>query len=306
MMVNAPADSPSDPLAALSDALSARLADAAPLLASVRIGQARSLSGIAWRGDLVVTSEQSLPEAQAYEVEHEGGRSGATLLGRDPGTNVVLLRAEAAARIEAAPQGAAPLIGALALALGARNRAVPEVRWTIVRAVGPAWRSMAGGLIDALIRLDLRAGRAEEGGPVIDARGGLLGMATAGPRGQALVIPHATVERAVGQILTHGSVRRGWLGVGLQPVAVPPSLHAAAGQDSGLMVVSLAPGGPAERAGILPGDILLALDCEPATRLRGLRGKLGAERVGHPVEARLMRAGAIQNVTVTVAARPGR
>ncbi len=165
---------------------------------------------------------------------------------------------------------------------------------------------MAGGEIDQLIRLDLRASREEEGGPVIDARGGLIGMATAGPRGRALVIPHATIERAVGRILTHGTVRGGWLGVGLQPVSVPAALREAAGQDSGLMVVSLAPSGPAEQAGMLPGDILLTVDGEPALRLRAIRARLGSDRVGQAIDIRLMRAGAVQSVRLTVAARPAR
>ncbi len=290
----------------LSDALADRAAAATALLASVRIGE-RGLSGIAWRGDLVVTSDQALPDADAYTVERSGGRAPATLVGRDPGTNVALLRVG-----EGSPAGSSSVpagrarFGALALALGARRWAEPTMRLALLRTVGPAWRSMAGGEIDQLIRLDLRASRDEEGGPLIDARGALIGMATAGPRGRALVIPHATVERAVGRILTHGTVRGGWLGVGLQPVAVPAGLREAAGQESGLMVVSLAPAGPAEQAGMLPGDILLTVDGEPALRLRAIRSRLGAERVGQAVDIRLMRAGAVQSLRLTVAARPAR
>jgi S1-C subfamily serine protease len=131
-------------------------------------------------------------------------------------------------------------------------------------------------------------------------------MATAGPRARALVIPHATIEGAVGQILAHGTLRGGWLGVALQPVAVPAALRAAAGQESGLMVVHLAQGGPAEQAGLLPGDILLALDEEPVSRARGLRARLGTDSVGRAIAVRLMRAGAVQVVSLTVAARPAR
>jgi S1-C subfamily serine protease len=180
------------------------------------------------------------------------------------------------------------------------------VRLAAVREAGAAWHSAAGGRIDALLRLDMRASRAEEGGPVIDAAGRLIGMATAGPRGRALVIPHATIARAVQSILAHGTMRGGWLGVGLQPVSIPPTLHAAAGQETGLMAVSLAAGGPAEQAGILPGDILLALDGEAMIRLRGIRGKLGADRVGQEVEIKLMRGGVAQAVKLTVGARPAR
>jgi S1-C subfamily serine protease len=295
-----------DPLSDFSDALSARAAAGRPLVATVRAGGAHVLSGIAWRGDLVVTSEQMLPETDGFGVELSEGRAAAALVGRDPGTNVALLRVERALPGAGEAVAGAARLGALALALGARDPAPPTVRLAAVRAVGPAWRSMAGGRIDQLIRLDMRAGRDEEGGPVLDARGGLIGMATAGPRGRALVIPFATVEQAVGRILAHGTVRGGWLGVGLQPVSVPAGLRAAAGQEAGLMVVSLAPGGPAEVAGVLPGDIVLALDGEPALRLRAIRGRLGADRVGQALPVRLMRAGAVQTLTLTVASRPAR
>ncbi|MBN9562652.1 MAG: serine protease, partial [Alphaproteobacteria bacterium] len=194
----------------------------------------------------------------------------------------------------------------LALALVAGAGGGVTVRLAAVREAGPAWHSAAGGRIDALLRLDMRASRAEEGGPVVDAAGRLIGMATAGPRGRALVIPHATIARAVQSILAHGTMRGGWLGVGLQPVSIPQGLRAACGQESGLMAVSIAAGGPAEQAGILPGDILLALDGEAMIRLRGIRGKLGAERVGQAVEIRLMRGGVVQAVRLTVGARPAR
>ncbi len=297
---------PNNTLPDLSDALAERAAAAVPLLAAVRIGE-RGLSGIAWRGDLVVTSDQALPEADAYTVERSGGGASATLVGRDPGTNVALLRVAEGAKAEpVAVQAGVARLGALALALGARRWAEPTARLAVVRSVGPAWRSMAGGTIDQLIRLDLRAGRDEEGGPVIDTRGALIGMSTAGPRGRALGIPHETIERAVGRVLTHGTVRGGWLGVGLQPVAIPAALREAAGQESGLMVVSLAPAGPAEQAGTLPGDILLTVDGEPALRLRAIRSRLGADRVGQTIDIRLMRAGAVQSARLTVAARPAR
>jgi len=296
-----------DVLTQLSEALVARVAAAAPRLMAIRLGPVRALSAIAWRGDLVVTSEQALPEAESYELARAGSPTGAArLVGRDPGTNVALLRVAASGPDAGEPVAATGRIGAIALVLGARTDAEPVARMAIVREVGPGWRSMAGGAIDQFLRLDLRAGRDTEGGPVIDAAGGLIGMATAGPRGRALVIPHATIERAVGQILTHGTLRGGWLGVGLQQVAIPSALHEAAGQESGLMVVSLAPQGPAEQAGLLPGDVLLALDGEPMTRLRSVRGKLGRDRVGQEVALKLMRAGAMQMVKLTVGARPGR
>jgi S1-C subfamily serine protease len=295
-----------DPFSSLSDAIADRVAANASLVAAVRVREGRQLSGIAWRSDLVVSSDQALPERDGYEVALSGGGvRPATLAGRDPGTNIAVLRLGGTAA-ETAPVAGAARTGALALALGAGADGGVTVRLAAVREAGPAWHSAAGGRIDAMLRLDMRASRGEEGGPVIDAAGGLIGMATAGPRGRALVIPHATIARSVQSILAHGTMRGGWLGVGLQPVSIPQGLRAACGQESGLMAVSIAAGGPAEQAGILPGDILLALDGEAMIRLRGIRGKLGAERVGQAVEIKLMRGGVVQALRLTVGARPAR
>ena len=139
---------------------------------------------------------------------------------------------------------------------------------------------------------------------MLDAAGGLLGMSTAGPRRRALVIPAATIERALDPLLAEGRIARGWLGVGLQPVMVPDSLRAAAGRDSGMMVVSLADGGPAAAAGVLPGDIMLDLDGTPVRRARALAAAMGPERIGQNVTVRLLRAGALQTLSVVIAARP--
>jgi S1-C subfamily serine protease len=254
-----------------------------------------------WGPGVAVTSEQALASHGSYAVSPAGGQAvPAALVGRDPGTNVAVLRLAAAAQTQAPSEAPSPAPGALVFAVGAG----PIARLAIVAEAGPAWHSMAGGRIDAKLRLDMRATRAEEGGPVIDASGRLIGMATAGPRGQALVIPFATIARAVDALLKDGIIRRGWLGLGLQPVAVPEALTAQAGQQAGLIVASLSAGGPAEAAGCLPGDILLALDGASVMRPRALRTMLGPEQIGKALTMRLIRAGRIEHVTAVVAARP--
>ncbi|GAA0574134.1 S1C family serine protease [Craurococcus roseus] len=297
-----------DFLARLSAAAAATVADAAPVLAAVDAGRWRRLAGILWRPGVVVTSRQALPRnPERYAVSVGGGEArAATLAGDDPGTNVAVLRVEgegAPARMRRSEGEQAP--GMLALLVGAGEGGRPTARLATVHATGPAWHSLAGGRIDRLLRLDGRLGSSEEGGPVLDAAGALLGMSTAGPRGRALVIPHETVERVLDPILSHGRVGRAWLGLGLQPVEVPAALReAAGGRESGLMVVGLAAGGPAEQAGVLPGDILLAFGGVSVDRPRGLAALLGPERVGQETELRLMRAGEVRAVAVTPAPRP--
>ena len=256
---------------------------------------------------MVVTSRQALPKAERYAVSPGGGEArAATLAGDDPGTNVAVLRLEgdAAGAPALPPRAGEQQPGMLALVVGAGEHGRPNARLATVHATGPAWHSMAGGRIDRLLRLDGRLGQREEGGPVLDAAGGLLGMSTAGPRGRVLVIPHETVERVLDPVLREGRVGRAWLGLGLQPVEVPAALRDAAGRDSGLMVVGLASGGPSEQAGVLPGDILLAFDGVAVDRPRGLAALLGGERIGKEAELRLMRAGEVRIVGVTPAPRP--
>jgi S1-C subfamily serine protease len=132
----------------------------------------------------------------------------------------------------------------------------------------------------------------------------LLGISTLGPHGRVLVIPTATVERVIDPLLANGRIARGWLGLALQPVAVPDSLRGAAGQESGLMVMSCVVDGPAATGGIVAGDILLQIAGVPVTRMRRLAEQLGPDSVGRALELKLIRAGTIMSVSVAITARP--
>lgn len=292
-----------DILDQLSNATADRVAAAAPCVVAIRVGH-RPRTGILWRPDVVVTSEQVMGDEAELTVVHQGTELKARLAGRDPGTNVAVLRLGEARQGATLPAAApAPRVGALALMIGAHRAGAPTARLAMVHATGPAWDSMAGGRIDAMLRLDARLG-VDEGGPVLDAAGRLLGMSTAGPRRRTLVIPAATIERVLDPLLAAGRIARGWLGVGLHRVGIPQALRAAAGRETGMMVMNLAAGGPAEQAGVLPGDILLDVDGIAAPDARALAARLGPDRVGQPAAVTLLRAGAPVTVTVTVAARP--
>jgi S1-C subfamily serine protease len=295
-----------DHLAALSDSIAGHVAAAAPVLLAVRGTRGRALNAVAWRPDIAVTSEQALAEQDSYALTlADGTETTATPAGRDPGTNVALLRlARPAAPPATIAPAASPRVGCLVLVLASGVAGGPTAQLAMVSEVGPAWHSMAGGRIDRLLRLDLRAGRSAEGGLVIDAAGGVVGMAAAGPRGQMLVIPHATIAAAVDPLLAEGRIARGWLGLGMQPVAVPAALRGDAGQDRASMIVSIAAGGPAEQAGLMAGDIVLALDGRTDLDIRAIRALLGPERIGTPVAVRLARGGVVQSATLTIAARP--
>ena len=136
----------------------------------------------------------------------------------------------------------------------------------------------SGGQIDRRITLDIGLTPREEGGPVLDAGSGLLGISTFGPRGRVLVIPAYTVEAVLDPLLSKGRVERGWLGLALQPVLVPEALRAEAGQSQGLMVMSVSKDGPAAQANLHVGDILVKIAGECVTSPTAVAQSLGPDR----------------------------
>lgn len=292
-----------NPFAALSDALEAQVRTGASAIAGLEWHGQHQLSAIVWRPGLLVTSEQSLPRADRYDAVLAGGtRVAATLAGRDPTTNVALLRIEGGAQAPAAATAGGS--GALVLALGSDGRGGATVRLGPVEVFGPAWDSQAGGRIDALLRIGVRLGGAAEGGPVFDARGGLLGMSTFGPRRAVLVIPSSTIERVVEPLLSQGRIARGWLGVGLHPVALPRDTVGRGASPCGLMVVSVADEAPA-KAALMQGDILLEIGGRTVASPRDAAAALGPETVGHPMTLKILRGGQVLDASVTITARPG-
>jgi len=298
------ADLSEDELTRFSDMLATRTAAAQRHVAALRVPGSRPLTATLWRPGIAVASDQVFPKESGAElVLHDGRTVAAQVAGRDAGTNVVALRfepgTEPAVRLATEPQ-----LGALALTLAAGRDGTPVVRLTIVRSLGPAWTSLAGGRIDRRIVLDVVLSSGEEGGPVLDAAGGLLGMSTAAPRGRALVIPAATIERVLTPLLATGRVERGWLGTALHPVALPSDVANAVALDRGLMVMRLDPDGPAASAGVIVGDILIGVGDAPARHPADISRRLGPDSVGQQLPLQLIRAGAALTLNATITARP--
>ena len=292
-----------NPLGGLSDTLVERARQAQPLVARIEVEGRPARSGTFWRKDVVVAAEQAFARVEEAKVMLSDGSSfAAHLAGRDPGTNVVALKLDGTP--DPAPfTDADPHLGALALAFGADEAGV-SVRLGVIHSIGPAWYSRAGGRVDRRITLDMMMSGREEGGPVLDAGGGLLGISTLGPRRRVLVIPTATVEGVLEPLLNKGRIERGWLGLSLQPVLVSEGMQAEAGQSRGLMIMGVAKDGPAAQAGVLAGDILVTIGGESVSRPAMVAQRLGPEAVGQPIELRLLRAGKVLSLTATVAARP--
>lgn len=292
-----------DLLAQFSNALAARADAAKNAVVAIRLAHGRHITGMVWQSDVVVASEQSLPRKEEFEVVAAGGAVViAKIAGRDPSTNIAVLRlATSIASPSIAAGEARP--GAIALAIGADGTGAASARLGIVNLAGAEWHSSQGGLIDRRIVLDVSLAHREEGGPVFDAAGAYLGMSTFGPRGQVIAIPTATIERIVPLLLKDGHIARGWLGVALQAVAVPDALRETAEQSSGLMVMSVVDGGPAAQAGIVAGDIILSVDGTSTRRFRRIARLFGSDSIGRKADLRLIRSGAVMTVQMTIAER---
>ena len=293
-----------DPLAQFSDALVTRAEAAKNAVVAIRLAYERHITGIVWQSEIIVASEQSLPRKDDFELVVAGGSVvTARIAGRDPSTNIAILRLKEKIASPSIAAGEAHT-GAVALAIGSDGSGGASARLGIVNVAGAEWHSSRGGLIDRRIVLDLRLARREEGGPVFDAAGAYLGMSTFGPRGRVIVIPTATIERIVPRLLKDGRIARGWLGVALQPVAVPDALRETADQSSGLMVMSVVEGGPAAQAGIVAGDIILSVDGISTHRFRKIAGYFGPDNIGRKADLRLIRSGTVITVQTTIAERP--
>jgi S1-C subfamily serine protease len=292
-----------DLLAQFSNALATRAELAKNAVVAIRLAHGRHMTGMVWRSGIIVASEQSLPRNDDFEVVAAGGSVlAASIAGRDPSTNIAILRLAGQIASPSIAAGEAHT-GAIALAIGAEGTGGVSARLGLVNLAGGEWHSSHGGLIDRRIVLDVSLARREEGGPVFDAAGACLGMSTFGPRGQVIAIPTATIERIVPLLLKDGRIARGWLGVALQAVAVPDALRETADQSSGLMVMSVVEDGPAAQAGIIAGDIILSVDGISAHRFRKMARHFGSDSIGRKADLRLIRSGKVITVQTTIAER---
>lgn len=268
-------------------------------------------SGVVWRPGIIVTADHTVRQEEDIQVTLSSGETvNATLAGRDSGTDIALLKVESgASSATRAGVGQSPKVGELALVLGRSPDSGPNASLGIVSAVSGPWRTWRGGRLDQYIRLDATLFPNSSGGAVVDCRGRLLGIATSGlSRIAGLAIPASSVNRVVDALLAKGHVPRGYLGIGVQPVAIPEALRTrlALSNQSGVMVVSAEPGGPADQGGILLGDIVVSLGPATLEGIEDIQSFSDSAVIGKPVTAKIIRAGALQEVTIMVGERQGR
>ena len=284
------------PMSAFSAAVADLVRAAAPSVVSVKSQRAES-SGFVWRPGLVVAAEDALADDGEFEiVAHDGASARAELVGRDPSTDVALLRVQRTDLPQASTSAGAAAVGALALIVAAREGA-PAASLGIVSYAGRQWRSMRGGLIDARIELSNGLRRSSEGGLALDVEGRAFGMAVFGPRRRTLVIPMATIDGVAATLVAKGRIARGYLGLSLQPVKLE-------GGGVGLMALSVDDKGPGAAAGVKQGDVIIAWNGEPLRGMYHLMRLLGPDSVGMTVKLSLKRAGEPLELELTIGERP--
>ena len=280
-------------LAEFSTAASSLAADVAHRIVAVRGADGRQLSGFIWSRGLVVTAEEGLGGEDEAEVLFADGKVvKATIAGRDPSTDVALLKLDTVEVADWAPS-AAVLPASFALIVG-RGEASLIASLSSVSEVGPAWRSMRGGEIDARINLGVRLSSRTEGAAVVAPDGSLVGMAVTSPRRRALVIPASTIARAVKTLAEKGYVPRGWLGVMLHPV----------GKGSGAIVLGIENDSPAAKAGLLVGDVITTWNGEAVESVGNIANRLAAGSVDAKINLGVLRGGNASDISVTLGERP--
>lgn len=297
----------------LSDDLASSVDRATQAVVAIHARRRIPSTGVIWRSGLIVAANHTVQKDDAIDVRlGDGSVVQGSVTGRDPSTDVCLLRIEsdrAPAAIDVAPLR----VGQLALSIG-RPGADATATLGLISAVGPAWRTARGGRIDQFVRLDMSVYDGFSGSPLVTPAGRVAGLCTSGlTRGGAIAIPSATVERVIAALESNGGVmRRGFLGIGTHAVPLPEAIRsrieAIGGRVPavGLMVVSVQPGTPADRAGILIGDVLVALGGQTMEDPKDVFAALGPESVGRELIATLVRAGQPLTLTLVVDPHPER
>jgi S1-C subfamily serine protease len=279
-------------LADFSNDAAALAEQVSPRIVSVRTANGGQSSGFVWRTGLVVTADEALDGEDEVELLFADGKTAkAAITGRDPSTDVTLIKVDTAEFGDWDAAMAKP--AALALVAG-RGEGSLIASLASITEVGPAWRSMRSGQIDARIMLAVRLSGRSEGAAVVAPDGKLLGMAVSSPRRRTLVIPTSTIARAVATLSEKGYIPRGWLGVMLHPV----------GSGAGAILLGVEDDSPAAKAGLLVGDVITTWDGEAVKSVGSISNRLATGTVGSVVKLGVLRGGSAIDISVTLGERP--
>jgi S1-C subfamily serine protease len=296
-------------LVELSNALASATELAAANVVAVHSEPRGSASGVIWRSGVIVTSEHALRRDEDIRVTLTDGRvAQATLVGRDPSTDLAVLKCpEATNAIADIGEPSTLKPGSFILAVGRTRASGPVAAFGVVSLVANERKTWTGVSLSPYVRLDVSIQPTAIGGAVVDATGKIFGVITPrfGRFGSTLT-PAATVNSVVDTLLEKGRIPRGYLGVGLQPVRLPEALRQALKRDerSAVIVLEIEPNSPANRAGLMIGDIIVSLAGNAVSRLEDIHSKLHGSAIGKPLAIGFVRGGELQQAEIMIAERP--
>lgn len=296
---------------ALSNEIANTAAEAGKSVVAVH-GRRHPSSGVVFTSDSIVTASHAVKrDDEITVITGPGERVRARVAGRDAGTDLTVLRLEQPVHAEAAKWNDTGKlrVGELVLALARTWRGHVVASSGIVSGlINTPWRTWRGGELDQFIRPDVTLYPGFSGGPLVASGGEFLGVNTAGLHRSGITIPAGTVARIAKELLEKGRVERPYLGLAMQAVPLPESLRTKLNLKTGegLLVAHVEPSGPAEKAGVLLGDVLIELDGKPVADTESVQDALRAAGVGKSLEATLVRAGAVTKLKITLEARPAR
>jgi len=291
-----------NPLTDFSNGLTAAVEKAGAGTVLVDARKRYPASGIVYAEDLVLTADHVVTRDEIKVLLPDGKSLGATVAGRDPGSDLALLRLAEKA-LTPAKTSSDVKVGQLVLALGRPNSAGMQASWGIVTAISGPARTHRGGLLDEYIQTETTPYPGFSGGPLVNTEGEVLGLNTSGlTPGSSLTIPVKGAWRIADELAKHGSVKRGYLGVRTQPVELPEGALTRE-QKTGLLVLWLEENGPAQKGGLFVGDTLVAIGGQPVSDPDDLFAALNSDTVGKPVAVEVLRGGKPATVNVTVGER---
>ena len=296
-----------NPLTALSDAMVAAVEKAGAATVMVNARRRLPASGIAFAADQILTADHVVERDEDIQVVlPDGSQLAASVAGRDPGSDLALLRLKSAAAAPAEAASRPAQVGQLVLALGRPSTGGIQASLGVVSAIGDPLRSGRGGLLEQHMRTDAIPYPGFSGGPLVDAAGRVVGINTSGlGHGVSLSIPVSLAWNLAGTLAEHGHVRRGFLGVRSQLVTIPAAQQSALGREqaSGLLLVGVESGSPADKGGLLVGDIVVAIAGQVVTDPDELVASLSGSIVGAPTPLEVLRGGVPATITVTIGER---
>jgi len=265
----------------------------------------QAATGIVYAPDLVLTADHVLEREEDLTIQTPDGRTlPATFVGRDPASDLAVLRVEGLNLSPVAKAEDAARVGQLILAVGRPSADGPMASLGIVSAVGGPLRTEWGAALEQYIRTDATPYPGFSGGPLVDAAGAVVGLTTTGLiNGVTLGIPATIAWRVADSLTQHGTIKRGYLGISSQPVQLPEGQRGGGQAEMGLLIVRVEPNSPAAQGGLLLGDVLVAFDGQAIHDTDDLQPLLSGGRVGQAVKLNVIRAGALHDISVTVGQR---